>query len=345
MNGIVIYHLVFTVEVITPLQLEAYPGSALRGGLYNAIWHRFCTNKAAPSCAACPLHTFCPVSALVAPLRDEHVRGRDIPRPYVIDPPSGPARRYEAGETFQFALTLFGTIINLLPYILLASEVLETAGLGRRSEEHRWQRGTFKIKHVEATHPFTGEHERLYEWGKTLVQAPLLAVSAADVQARAAGLSPERVTLHLLTPLRLIQYERLVRQPAFTPLVHRLLERLLALNAAYATREADSLTREEQTRLLVQADHVACPEDHTSWYQMESHSRRLKRNTFTSGLLGEVTFAGDLAPFRELLVWGELIHAGKNAVKGSGWYQLTPSSFVSPASILDPHRHNPGEDI
>src|SRR5579875_3817563 len=99
MNGVVAYQLLFTVEVVTPLELEAYPGSALRGSLYEAIWQRFCTNKAAPTCADCPLHTFCPVSALVAPLRDEHPRGRDIPRPYILRPPLGPARRYQPGET------------------------------------------------------------------------------------------------------------------------------------------------------------------------------------------------------------------------------------------------------
>ena len=345
MHGVMSYHLVFTIEVVTPLELEAYAGSALRGSLYDAIWRRFCTNKAAPTCADCPLHTFCPVSALVAPLRDEHTRGRDIPRPYVIEPPPGPARRYEPGESFQFGLTLFGSIIDLLPYILLASETFEAAGLGRRSEERNWQRGTFKIKRVEAVHPFTGAKERLYEQGKALVQAPLLAVSATDIQARAVSLSSEQVTLNLLTPMRLIEHERLVLGPAFTPLIHRLLERLLALNAAYATQGTDAISFEEQTHLLVQADRVRCVEDNTIWYQMVSHSRRLKRSTFTSGLLGEVTFAGDLAPFCELLVWGTLIHVGKNAVKGSGWYQLAPSSFVTPASVPALTQSDSVEDI
>jgi hypothetical protein len=322
MNGVTIYRLLFTIEVVTPLELEAYPGSALRGSLYDAVWQRFCTNKAAPTCADCPLHTFCPVSALVAPLRDEYARGRDIPRPYVIQPPPGPARRYEPGETLQFGLTLFGSIIDLLPYILLASDTLERAGLGRKSAEQNWQRGTFKIQRVEAEHPFTGEKECLYERGKALVNVPVLAVNAADIQARAASLPLEQVTLHFLTPTRLIQHGRLVLRPAFTPLIHRLLERLYALNAAYNAEQRDTLTFEEQTQLLSQADQVQCLVDQTTWYQLESHSRRLKRSTYISGLLGEATFAGELAPFRELLVWGELIQVGKNAVKGSGWYRL-----------------------
>jgi len=40
------------------------------------------------------------------------------------------------------------------------------------------------------------------------------------------------------------------------------------------------------------------------------------------GLIGQVTLEGDLEPLRKLLVWGSLIHVGKNAVKGDGWYTI-----------------------
>src|SRR5450631_3820777 len=87
-------HLEFTVKTITPLELDEYSGAALRGNFFNAIWQRFCTNKSALTCAACPLHSTCPVSTLVAPLREEDARGQDIPRPYIIVPPHDGARYY-----------------------------------------------------------------------------------------------------------------------------------------------------------------------------------------------------------------------------------------------------------
>ena len=89
MSVLMTHHFLFTTEVTTPLEVDDHSGSALRGVLFDAVWTRFCTNKTAPNCAECPLHTICPVSALVAPLREENSRGRDIPRPYVILPPSG----------------------------------------------------------------------------------------------------------------------------------------------------------------------------------------------------------------------------------------------------------------
>src|SRR5690349_12760727 len=101
MGNLVTHHLLFTAEVVTPLILDEHAGSSLRGNLFQAVWARFCSNKEATSCAECVLHATCPVSALVAPLREEHTRGRDIPRPYIILPPLGEMRRYEPGEKLQ----------------------------------------------------------------------------------------------------------------------------------------------------------------------------------------------------------------------------------------------------
>src|SRR5258708_6872924 len=96
-----------TVEAATPLALDAYCGSALRGAFFHAIWRRFCTNRESPTCNVCPLIAACPVATLVAPLRDEAPRGRDTPRPYIITPPQQKdAKRYEQGETFSFGFAL-----------------------------------------------------------------------------------------------------------------------------------------------------------------------------------------------------------------------------------------------
>ena len=86
MGILVTHHFLFTTEVITPLMLDEHSGSALRGNFFQAVWERFCNNKASPTCADCPLHAMCPVSTLVAPLREESERGRDVPRPYIILP-------------------------------------------------------------------------------------------------------------------------------------------------------------------------------------------------------------------------------------------------------------------
>lgn len=317
-----IYPLLFTAEVTAPLELDDYSGASLRGTLFNAVWRRFCTNKEAPSCADCPLHSICPVSALVAPLREENTRGRDIPRPYIILPPLGTARRYERGDRLIFGITLFGSIIQLLPYLMLSLSEIEANGLGRHLSENRGRRGSFRILRVESYHPLRDERQLLYRAGQSLVQAPAQAVTAIDIMAEAATLSTSELTLDFLTPMRLIDHERLVLRAEFRPLIQRLLERLRSLDTAYSDTASTPIVAEDGADPVALATSVTCQEDKTRWEEVRSYSNRQQRSMPISGLRGTATFAGDLTPFRELLVWGQLVHVGKSVVKGNGWYTI-----------------------
>ena len=64
-------------------------------------------------------------------------------------------------------------------------------------------------------------------------------------------------------------------------------------------------------------------DERTRWVDVVSYSSRTRQRTPIGGLVGAVTLEGDLADLRELLVWGSLIHVGKNAVKGDGWYTIS----------------------
>lgn len=317
-------HLWFTMRTSTPLEIDAASGSALRGSLFNAIWWRFCTNKEAPSCAACPLHDLCPVSAIVAPLREENTRGQDIPRPYVIVPPLDAPGRYGAGELFSFGVTLIGTIVQYLPYILLSLPRLEASGLGHFLQENKGQRGLFRVETVEALHPFNATRETLYAEGRTQINASATSIQPEEWIRYTAQLDQARITLRFMTPLRLVDREHLVKQISFRAFIHRLLERYLALERHYGNPQMN-ITWEEKEAFLSLAEAVVCVDDQTTWVDVISHSNRRQRTTPIGGLLGEATFEGQLAPFLELLAIGELIHVGKNAVKGNGKYALVRS--------------------
>ena len=62
--------------------------------------------------------------------------------------------------------------------------------------------------------------------------------------------------------------------------------------------------------------------DRTRWVEVRSYSARQGRLTPISGLVGPATIDGDLAALRAVLVWGELVRVGKNAVTGAGWYRI-----------------------
>ncbi len=334
-SSLTAYHLRYTIQATDALELQQHPGSALRGALFQALLRRFCVNQAALECASCPLVQTCPVSALVAPLRDEFPRGRDTPRPFVVRPPLIAAAgrdteglRLEAGQQVTFGMTLFGSAGKLFPYVVLATQIMERNGLGRPLHEHRWRRGRFTVERIEAVHPFTGVQVPLFERNRPQVRAPDLAITAKDVAARAAALSAETISLRFLTPTRLTENGALVHQPQPLTLVRRLAERLDALEHEYAPVQARQLApgaarAAGRWRAVAEAADLQMSKSEASWVDIKSYSKRQQRALPIGGFVGTATFTGTLTlALRELLVWGEIVHVGKNCVKGDGWYQI-----------------------
>lgn len=324
-----IHCLEVAAEAVTPLSFDRYCGSALRGAFFRAIWKRFCTNRESPTCRECPLVMACPVAALVAPLRDEPTTGHDVPRPYIISPPSRNPNRYEQGESLLFHLSLVGTSTKLFPYVIHALQEMGNTNLGHPLPELQGRRGSLRIREIRAYHPLTHIRQVVWKQGSTQAQKLQLSVTPDDVKHRAERLPADHMTLHFLSPTRLIFEERLVKHPGFRVLALRLAERLRALYQAYSGDENSSEAREllRSNREWYQqidswAQEVQLVSDETRWVDIQSYSARQKKTTPIGGFIGKASYTGDLTHLRELLVWGELLHIGKNVVKGNGIYQI-----------------------
>jgi len=312
----------FETIVERPVVLNEHKGSAIRGALFHALRGRpgtdrgFCLRKELTSCAPCQLHTVCPISALVATVRPNGARGVDPPRPFTVEPPLAPQTRFEPGERFTFGVTLFGSAAELLPYVVSAAKDLHTMGIGQGSARDEG-RGTLRLDRIWAVRPVSGDAEELMAPGSVTVRTPTLRMSDRDVPRAVSSLGLNgQARLDLLTPTRLTDNGRLVQRVAFRPLLHRLVERRLALAGA----EVDS---RPYWPLLEQAGAIVVAEDETRWVELDSYSTRRNAHAPLSGLVGRVTFAGDLEPFLPWLVWGAVMHVGKEATKGNGWYRLT----------------------
>ncbi len=329
MNHFTAHCLRFVAEVVEPIELNPHQGSAIRGAFFHALTDSFCMNKpalAAGGCAYCPLVASCPIAFLVATLNPQADRGADIPRPFTIQPPLHGQTRYLSGERLEFGLTMFARALNLFPYLILGLQRLEQGGLGKRWQQPdgRWRRGTFRLVEIWAQNPLTGEAQRVLHPDDTLVHVPDLPVTHHQVCQQADLLAdrlPDHLTLHFLTPTRLIHQGHLVKKDShlFSILFHRLMERLESLTAHYSDTPLDR----EWRALLPLADTVRVVQDKTRWLELESYSTRKQGRTPISGLVGSVTFsAGDWTPFLPWLIWGQIVHVGKDTVKGNGWYLI-----------------------
>jgi len=325
------HRLRFEGRAETPILLADHQGAAIRGALFHALRGRpdrpgFCLCPARPHCRGCPSLAGCPVSFLLATVDDGGRRGGDVPRPYTVEPPLEAHGDYRPGDPFQFGLTVFARALSLFPYVVVAARRLEDEGIGRPIRDGRGlaRPGRFRLERLVAANPLAGAEQVVLQRGDDLVSVPAVPVTHDLVLARAAALAARwpgaagTLTLEFLSPTRLVEGGRLLRGPAFRPLVQRLFERLSSLWERYGGEELPI----DFGDLLARAAGVRLVADATRWIAVRGYSTRQEAPKRLDGFAGRATYEGDLRPLLPWLIWGEVTHAGKDAVKGCGLYRI-----------------------
>ena len=352
MHKFTAHRLRFVTEVQSTIELNEHQGSAIRGALFHLLRRRFCGNREAAECAECPLVATCPVATLVSTLKPGGRRGRDVPRPYTVQPPVGEGAnqrggesarersgcghavelphgrvvfQYEGGERFEFGLSLYAQALQLLPYVVLAAGEFERGGIGRRMrrDHDRWRRGTVSVREVWAENPLTGERQPVMRPDDRMVQVPDVPITHAQVQEVPVPGPGAQVEVRFVTPTRIIERGRLVKPDdfRFQPLFQRLMERLEALSRHFSDTP---LVFEDPKGLIEAAGRVRVVDNGLMWEELRSYSTRRRASSPTSGLIGRVVVEADAwSPFWPWLVWGQFVHVGKDAVKGNGWYEVS----------------------
>ncbi|GAB4440179.1 MAG: CRISPR system precrRNA processing endoribonuclease RAMP protein Cas6 [Anaerolineae bacterium] len=300
-----------TIEAVDAMDLSGWTGNALRGGFGAAFKATACLTGDRARCAArCAHGNQCPYGYIFEtrlPADAPVLRNLDeIPRPFVLEPPSGERTRYAPGEALSFGLTLFGRAVDFLTYFLVAFQKLGAMGLGRN-------RARFTLARVDGVHPWTGAEVLLYEGGRQYDAE--LRLRASDLLRRADALPVDRLTVHYLTPARLRHEGKFMRRDVpFHVLVRALLRRVSSLAAFHGAGvwETDYRGWAERAR------DVATAAADLRWDKRERYSRRQARRMELGGVVGTVVYSGDLAPYRPLLALGELTHVGKAVVFGNG---------------------------
>jgi hypothetical protein len=324
MFDLAVHLLRFRAEVTSPLRLPPAAGAALRGALFGTLRAQFCAVGGGPTCGQPPAAAGCPVCYLLAPTQPGRHGGQDVPRPYVLRVPLDAPRAYASGQPFEFTLATFGGALGVFPYALLGVQEMGQRGLGVG------RAGSFRLTEVWAENPLAGRQERIFRAADGTVATPALPIDAAQITAEAGALAarlatpapslsaqrPPAIRLALRTPTRLVESGRLVKPAHFelATLLARLLERLDALGALYGAGP----TGVEPAALRAQAERVRVVEQQLVWRDLFRGSSRHGRQLPLGGLVGEVVLDGDLAPLLPWLLWGMLVHVGKDAAMGNG---------------------------
>lgn len=281
----------FTLSATTKIILPVNKGSALHGGFGHAL------KRISPYY----------YQKLCEPNPPDAKPGSSWPLPYILLPPLDHRREYRPGEELSCELTLFGTAADSFSICHAALEYLGgQLGFGNN-------RGKFIIKEVGMARPpdpadGTPSPGNRTINGRTIAQA-----------RQTANISS--LTLHFPTRLRLKADGHLVRQALpFALFFARLLGRLNTLALCYGR---GSITGPEQKRqLLRQADNIQVQENNIRWDDWSRFSGRQQEWMKFGGLLGSITYQGNLEPFLPYLALGEWTHAGGKTSFGLGKYVI-----------------------
>ena len=307
-------HYRFTIQALEPLHLPPFKGSALRGG-FGHTFKRLACAEPWPCDDHCQRGNACPYGYIfeTAPPQDSQVlrTHQAIPRPFVIRHPLDQRTLIPAREQLEFGLVLVGRATEFWPHFVLTFQELGKVGLGHK-------RGKYTLREVQAVRP-SGEKRTVYD-GETLLNMNTdLEITADQIHASAEQPPADRLTVHLLTPTRLKHNKKFIlKAPPFHVLFRTLLRRLSSLSYFHCGRQWDINYR----GWIERAEKIQIVEHHTAWQDWGRRSGRQHQRIDMGGLVGDVTYSGDLAPFRPLLALGQWTHVGKGAVFGNGQYTL-----------------------
>ncbi|MCK6629265.1 MAG: CRISPR system precrRNA processing endoribonuclease RAMP protein Cas6 [Anaerolineae bacterium] len=314
----------FTMTALQPLHLPTYKGVALRGGLGQTLKKLTC-NQPWTCEKACPRGNDCPYGYIFEtspPDGAEVLRNfSEVPRPFVIEPPRDRRETILPGEQLSFGLILIGHGMNYFPYFLAVFRELGWQGLGQG-------RGQYELNTIDAISPLDGVVEPVYRADRPEVRMTRLTPTSQAITDYAASLPAQRLTVEFLTTTQLKHQDRMLEVgPPFAVLVKALLSRVSSLSYFHCWQRFETdfrgwIDRAAAVR-LVQDKTYQEAWSRFSTRQTERIDRVEKRKRIEmGGLLGQVTYEGDLAPYLPLLVLGQLIHVGKKTVFGNGQYRI-----------------------
>lgn len=301
-----------TLEAVDKLYLPAYKGSALRGGFGHTFRRVACPLKR-KTCDDCEISSKCVYSYIFEtnPPKDDHflrnIRDK-VAHPYIIRPPLDERENYAPGEELVFELVLIGKAIDYIPYFAYTFIHMGENGLGRG-------KGKFMLKSIDSM-GLNGDDKRIYCRGDEVLKNTNRPITCKDLMEYFPP--SDKCTFQFLTRLELKE-KRKYPEIHFGTLFRRLLARITTLAQLHCGIDCEKL---DFSGLSHAADEIKTVNSNLHWeHAVRYSSRQMQRMPF-GGLLGGITFEGDLASFWPFILLGEWVHVGKKTSFGLGRYEI-----------------------
>jgi hypothetical protein len=290
--------------------LPPFKGSTFRGVFGWALKEVVCALKR-QECPTCLLRRQCVYTQVFEYPPEAQPQGAPPPpHPFVIEPPLDVRTHLTAGEHFDFTLLLFGPATQYLPYFVYAFQEMGKRGIGRKLNGRRARFRLVSVSSPTAGRVYSQEDHTLISGGSEELHLEVPDPGAPPVR---------ELTLTLLTPLRLKFQNHLQAELPFHVLVRACLRRVSLLFTWFGEGEPQL----DYKGLSARAQEVEVVRSSLRWCDWPRYSQRQDQAMLLGGLLGAITYQGNLGEYLPLLRFVEKVHLGKATTFGLGKVRLS----------------------
>lgn len=270
-------------------------------------FRRVVCNQNRRECARCTVFSECPYyRVFLGPHAGVHHGGKA--EPFVLELPFGNKTSYQPGETLAVGLVLIGDTLKYLPHFI--SSLQELGGTMEKTI------GAFRLVGVVGVNPLSNSCRLAALPERGLPYSEELSLSGSEIERAARYLDTDVIAIDYVTVTRLRHGNQVAERAEFSVLIRNLLRRIRGLGL-----HKGEASLENFLGLVRKAQQVYAVSDYTRWVDLRRPNRRAGRQ-LSGGLMGQVTYRGDLAPFLTLLKLGELLHVGWFSGFGLGKYLI-----------------------
>lgn len=294
-----------TYQSLETLHLTAFKGAILRGAFGYAFRKITCPLKD-KECFECLLKSKCVYAYIFETFRPEDSKimrkYETIPRPFIFEPPPTNKNEYKTGENFIFNLRLIGKAIDYLPYFIYALDEMGKNGLGKN-------RGKLELISIKQGTRI------IYDGKDNKIKGD---IKLQELQLTHPKNQINKIKIKFLTPYRIIYEGKEAQHLAFHILIRSLLRRIGLLSYFHSDKPYDI----NFTDLIAKAQKVRTLQTNLTFHGQSRYSTKQHQRIPMQGMIGEVTYQGNLTNFIPYLKIGEMVHIGKGTVFGMGKYKM-----------------------
>lgn len=300
----------FTIKPQKELILPPYKGSTFRGGFGRAFRHAVCVERE-KECAGCSLRSNCVYSYIFetsVPQEEGKQQDKDVPHPFIIEPPLDQRQHYGIDDRLDFDLVLIGRAVEYMPFFIFAFEEVGRVGVGKN-------KGQYSLEKVIGMN--NGEKALIYN-GKSHFRDDFHTIDSREIMSQGELSNSQSVKLRFLTPARIKYNGKLLSDANFEIVIRNLLRRLSSLAEVHCGEKWEL----DWKGLIERTKEIKTVHSDLVWKDWERYSQRQDKKLKMGGFLGEITFEGDMNEFMPFIKLGEYLHIGKGTVFGLGKYEI-----------------------